>query len=48
VPNPLIFRNDDAGFRSWVREHPTGLFVNVPTLMLHRPDRDQLSWDQSP
>ena len=43
VAELLIFKNDDAGFRSWVRKHPGGLLVNVPNLMLHHPDCDHIS-----
>jgi hypothetical protein len=39
----VIFKNQDAEFRQWVREHPSGLVVNVPNLMLHRPDCDHIS-----
>jgi hypothetical protein len=40
---PLVFKEQDAEFREWVRQHPGGLVVNVPTLMLHRPDCDHIS-----
>jgi hypothetical protein len=40
---PAIFKNHDGEFRQWVREHPGGLVVNVPNLMLHRPDCDHIS-----
>jgi hypothetical protein len=43
VAELLIFKNDDPGFRSWVRKHPGGLVVNVPNLMLHHPDCDHIS-----
>ena len=43
VAELLIFKNDDPGFRSWVRKHPGGLLVNVPNLMLHHPDCDHIS-----
>lgn len=43
MADPLIFKNDDLGFRAWVREHPGGLVVNVPNLMLHRPDCEHIS-----
>ena len=40
---PVIFKNQDTEFRQWVREHPGGLVVNVPSLMLHRPECDNIS-----
>ncbi|HCF99304.1 MAG TPA: hypothetical protein DEV93_02025 [Chloroflexi bacterium] len=38
-----IFKNQDEEFRGWVREHPDGLVVNVPSLMLHNTDCDHIS-----
>jgi len=35
---PFVFNKQDADFRQWVKEHPEGLVLNVPNLMLHRPD----------
>lgn len=42
MPEPVVFKNQDAEFRQWVREHPGGLVVNVPSLGLHRPDCDHI------
>jgi hypothetical protein len=42
MPVPTIFRNQDAEFKEWVGEHPRGLVVNVPTLMLHRQYCDHI------
>lgn len=38
-----IFRNQDAEFRQWIRAHPDGLVVNVPSLMLHSTDCGHIS-----
>lgn len=38
-----VFKNQNEEFRGWVREHPSGLVVNVPSLMLHRTHCDHIS-----
>jgi hypothetical protein len=43
MTEPVIFKNQDAEFRQWVRDHPGGLVVNVPKLMLHRLDCTHIS-----
>lgn len=40
---PIIFKNQDGEYRQWIKDHPDGLIVNIPNLMLHRPDCEHLS-----
>ncbi len=42
MPLPTIFHNQDAEFKEWVGEHPEGFVVNVPNLMLHKPDCEHI------
>lgn len=37
MPEPIVFKSQDADFRLWVREHPEGRLVNVPSMRLHTP-----------
>jgi hypothetical protein len=39
----IIFKNQDAECRTWIREHADCLVVNVPTLMLHYPNCEHIS-----
>jgi len=40
---PVIFKDQDAQFREWVRLHPEGLVVNLPNLMLHQTNCSHIS-----